>query len=577
MTNARLARPPFSLGCGRLLDALVGLSPVQRAYAALPGGDFVTEALDQLDVRPEVRYSERLPEGPTIVIANHPTGALDGLVLLSVLRQFHPDVRVLGNRWLTRIPEMRDWTIPVDLYATHAAQKAPALRRATRWLTGGGALIVFPAGAVARRVEDGGSAVDEPWHPGVLALARWTRATIVPVHLDSSPSRWLQWAGRVHSAAATAMLARELMRQRGARVPVTIGQPVDATRLEAFPDPSAKLAYLRARVSALRPARPTVAHAAPLAPELLHSLVAREIAALPASACLIESGPYRVYCAGADAIPLALREIGRLREQAFRQVGEGTGALRDLDAFDRHYQHLFVWHRLRAEIVGAYRLGEAHADSGPLYTETLFRWRERPHVALGEALELGRSFVRPEYQRDPAALLLLWRGIGAYVATRPHLRRLFGPVSVSAGYSRQSRDAIARWLLGHVPGAARVGPQHQVPTCAEVDTLLRTGSLSTVADLDQFVRDLEGGQGLPVLLRQYLRLNGQVLAVSRDPHFADAMDVLLVVDLLEMPKSHLERYCGREGARAIHRYWGTPAGRPPSDTRQAEAAASSVC
>jgi putative hemolysin len=575
MTADRAPATPFTLGYGPALDALLGLRALQRHYEALPPGDFPEAALARLDIHAELHHLERLPrQGPALVIVNHPTGAMDGLVLLSALRRVRPDVRVLGNRWLTRIPEMREWTIPLDVFTTHTSRHVAALRQARRWLTDGGVLVVFPAGAVARRCDDGGP-VDGPWNQGVLALARWTDAPIVPVHLGARPSRWLRVAAHVHPWLATAMLPRELLRQRGARVAVRLGHPVDATRLRELPDTVGRLAYLRARVSALGPGQSPRDSHAPVAPEILSSLIAREIAALPGRTRLLVHGPFEVYCTEATAIPMALREIGRLRERTFREVGEGTGWPQDLDRFDERYLHLFLWNRSRSEIAGAYRMALTQPRGGRLYTETLFRWREAPHRHLGAALELGRSFVRAEYQRDPSALLSLWKGIGAFVARHPHVRRLFGPVSVSAEYSQVARYLIAAWLTRESAGGP-VQPRHEVPVYPEIDELMACGAVSTVADLDALVRELEGGRGLPVLLRQYLRLNGRVLGVSCDPSFANAMDALLVVDMLDMPAAHLERYCGRDGAARVRQYWGretASAGRTVAMDRAAHASA----
>jgi putative hemolysin len=551
---------PFSLGFAGVFDRLLGLSELQRRYESLPPGDFVQQALASLDIHADVSHLDRVPrEGGALIVVNHPTGAMDGLLVLAALREARRDVRVLGNRWLSRIPEMREWTIPLDLYTALPSQHLAAIRQARRFVGDGGVLVLFPAGAVARHC-DGHRAVEQPWSPGVLALARWTEAPIVPVHLAACPSPWLRAAQWVHPWLGTAMLPRELLRQRGRRVTVSVGHAVDATRLESLPDAHARLAYLRARVSALASSRQEVTEPAPLAPEVLSSLVAREVAALPADACLLEHGRFQVFCAEAAAIPLTLREIGRLRERTFRDVGEGTGRSVDLDGFDRHYLHLFLWNRTRAEIAGAYRMAPARPQGLRLYTQTLFAWRGSPHAHLGDALELGRSFVRAEYQRDPSALLLLWRGIGAFASRHPNIRHLFGPVSVSAEYSGAARYLIAAWLMRHASAPGPVLSKHTVPAYQDVDDLLAAGAAPTLADVDRLVRELEDGRGLPVLLRQYLRLNGRVLAVSRDPAFADAMDALLVVDMLDMPASHLERYCGRAGAARIRRHWGAEAG-----------------
>jgi putative hemolysin len=553
-TDVRAHAVPFTLGCGRAVDALFGLRTLQRHYESLPSGDFVAGALRTLDIRVEVDGLDRLPrDGAVIITANHPTGALDGLAVLAAVRQIRADVRVLGNQWLTRIPEMRESTIPLDLYAALPTQRLAALRDARRWVAGGGVLVVFPAGAVARRF-DGEMPIDEPWRKGMLALSRWTGVPIVPVHVGAQPSRWLRLAGKLHSWVTTAMLPRELLRQAGARVSVRIGQPVSAPRLEGLAGPAARIAYVRARVGALAQRRREAAESAPIAPEVLTSLIAREVAALPGDCRLLVHGSFEVYCASASAVPLTLREIGRLRERTFRAAGEGTGRTSDVDEFDNRYLHLFLWNRSRCEIVGAYRMAPTRHRGQRLYTETLFSWKRRPQVQLGDALELGRSFVRAEYQRDPSTLLLLWKGIGAFVARHPHLRRLFGPVSVSAEYSGPARYLIARWLATHAHADGAVKGRHAITSYPEIDELLCAGAADTLAGFESIVRELEGGRGLPVLLRQYLRLNGRVLAVSRDPHFADAMDALIVVDMLNMPASHLERYCGREGAANIRRF-----------------------
>src|SRR5205085_5394174 len=117
------------------------------------------------------------------------------------------------------------------------------------------------------------------------------------------------------------------------------------------------------------------------------------------------------------------------------------------DAFDREYLHLFVWNVRRQEVVGAYRLaGTDRPRSRGLYTATLFHYGQEFLDRIGPALELGRSFVRQEYQRGFAPLLLLWKGIGAYVARRPQYKILFGPVSISDQYQAISRELMVGFL-----------------------------------------------------------------------------------------------------------------------------------
>jgi hypothetical protein len=137
------------------------------------------------------------------------------------------------------------------------------------------------------------------------------------------------------------------------------------------------------------------------------------------------------------------------------------------------------------------------------------------------------------------------------VVRHPRYRRLFGPVSISATYHPVSRDLIAAWLECHAWSGAggEVRAHHAVDIGSDARAL--ACALPTVAALDDAVRELEHGRGVPVLLRQYLRLNGKVLALGRDPAFGNVIDALIVVDMLEIPASHLARYCGVEGARLL--------------------------
>ncbi len=163
---------------------------------------------------------------------------------------------------------------------------------------------------------------------------------------------------------------------------------------------------------------------------------------------------FSVLLAKAREIPNVLHEIGRLREVTFRQVGEGTGKPIDLDRFDDHYWHLFVWNRHANEVAGAYRLGpsdEILARFGPkgFYTSQLFQWKRTFLDRISPALELGRSFVRPEYQKTYAPLLLLWKGIGQFLIRNPQYKLLFGPVSISNGYTAASRQLMVKFLSAY--------------------------------------------------------------------------------------------------------------------------------
>jgi len=257
-------------------------------------------------------------------------------------------------------------------------------------------------------------------------------------------------------------------------------------------------------------------------------------------------------------VALPQDEIGRLRELSFRQVGEGTGRSTDIDRFDTYYIHLFVWDRPNAKIVGAYRLGPTDQvlvrfGRKGLYTSTLFHLRRRLLEQMGPALELGRSFVHPDYQKSYAPLMLLWKGIGHYVAARPRYRHLFGCVSISANYTSMSKQLLMSFLRGNefeTDLSRLLKPKN--PPRLNPPRGWKARDFSTIVgdlnDVNQMVSELEqDGKTMPVLLRQYLKLNAKLLGFNVDPDFGDVLDGLMLFDLPHLPKAIGERYLGKQG------------------------------
>jgi putative hemolysin len=273
-----------------------------------------------------------------------------------------------------------------------------------------------------------------------------------------------------------------------------------------------------------------------------------EIAQLRAEDHLLQTGRWRVAVADAQEIPRLLHEIGRLREQTFRAVGEGTGRELDLDRFDALYRHLLVWDEREERLAGAYRLADTErfrpgALPQALYTHTLFAYG-RPFLArLGPALELGRAFVRPEYQRSSRALALLWQGIAALLARSARPRRLFGAVSVSARYTPRSRALIAAALLAHHRHAPTLGLVRARAPLERADVAeCELRGLADVRALDAAVAAHEpDGAGLPVLLRRYLELGGEFAAFHVDADFGGTLDGLMVLDPARADAARLAR------------------------------------
>ena len=554
---------------------MIGLATLAMLSRKIPadGRPFCDRALETLDVSLDLAPGQRTripPDGALVVVANHPTGALDGLLLLSLLRRVRPDVKILGNSWLQWIRELRGDLIPIDVWRGRECvqRNARSLRAAVRWVRHGHALIVFPAGEVAHTRDEEGRLAESAWHPAAARIVRSTGATVVPVFIPGRNSVAFQRAGRIHALLRTALLPRELLRQRGCSPRLRVGRPIPYSRVCQFPDVSQLTAYLRIRTLALDvPARSAVRNASVVVRPLSQPAVAREVTSLPESHVLARSGQSVVYLARAEQIPTALREIGHLREIAFRAAGEGSGTECDLDRFDHHYRHLFVWNRARGEIVGAYRVAltdDILKRSGvhDLYTSTLFEYDRSLIEEIGPALELGRAFVRPEYQKDYSSLLLLWKGIATFVSRAPRYRVLFGPVSISNEYASLSRHILACFLYATAYSGARgpliAGRNEPAFLRTRRDVLPIAGSIvRTLADVSALISEIESdGKGVPVLLRQYLKLNARLLGFNVDPAFGNALDALMLVDLTQVDPSILSRYMGASGTKAFLTYHG---------------------
>jgi putative hemolysin len=159
--------------------------------------------------------------------------------------------------------------------------------------------------------------------------------------------------------------------------------------------------------------------------------------------------------------------------------------------------------------------------------------------------------VRAEYQRNYSALLLLWKGIGQFVIRHPEYRILFGPVSISSRYSDHSHRLLMAFLLQNhldrdlaqlIEAINPVEDVHPAP-------LSSTGVPRSIEEAHRLVaRAQADGDGVPILLRQYLKLNARLLGFNVDPNFGDALDALMMVDLAAVDPAILNRYFGRQGA-----------------------------
>jgi putative hemolysin len=593
LSDHRRIRPIWPV-IGRLLEHALGLDRLNRDYARFgkrlessgsgPANAFRL-ALDILGVTYTVSAADRATistEGPLVVVANHPFGGLEGLILSDILCGVRPDVKILGNYLLEQVAGINNFIIPVDPFQhrTAIAANRQGLKTALRWLKNGGLLVTFPAGEVSRFDPRRRRVQDPPWSAHIGGIIQRTGASVLPVFFPGQNSLVFQFLGMAHPLLRTIMLPRELLNKTNQTIPVHIGKPITRHQLRRFNSDAERVAYLRAATYFLgnrephsHPKRNTAAahpaHATPdrrpvVGPEP-RDLWENEINQLPARQRLVEKGAYAVYIAGAAQIPHLLREIGRLREITFREVNEGTGNPIDIDRFDTYYQHLFLWHVPRQELVGAYRLGltdQILADKGPtgLYTHQLFKFKPEFIEHLRHAIEFGRSFIRSEYQKKFHSLMLLWKGIGEFVSRHPGNNILFGAVSISQDYHKVSRNLMVRFLKENRFDrqlSRFVKPRNPFHSrrIEGISRHLLRSSFQDIGDVSVLISEIEkDGKGIPVLLRQYLNLNGKFLSFNVDKMFSDVVDGLLVVDLKQSDPRLLKRFMGARGFNRFRDY-----------------------
>jgi putative hemolysin len=546
---------------------------------------YVEKILQAMNVRYEVDAQDfcRIPvTGPAIVVANHPFGGIEGVILAAILRAVRSDARIMANYLLARITELKDYFIFVDPFGTErsASSNIKPMKDCLGWLRQGGMLGIFPAGEVAH-IDLHKRAIQDPeWNPNLARLIRRTEAPVIPIYFEGNNGPLFQIAGLMHPRLRTAMLPREFLNKKDSVLKVRVGQPIPFERMERFTNDDEFMNYLRLRTYILAnrhaPRKTTRRRLPPLRLKTAQKPIEefrgvegllRDIEGLPAEQELLASEEYKVYFARAAQIPNVLHEIGRLREITFRQVNEGTGEKLDLDRFDKHYLHLFVWNPARQELVGAYRMGQTDIilrQSGMkgLYTSTLFKYRKRLMDQLNPALELGRSFIRPEYQRNYSALLLLWKGIGAYVARHPRYTNLFGPVSINNEYHSTSRQLLVQFLQHNRsdPGLSQLIKPRKPLKNKKIRLCDRDLLQKVVTDVDEvteLIGEIEKDQkGIPILLKQYLKLGGKLLAFNIDPDFSYVLDGLIWVDLLKTDHKTMHKYMGKEGCSRFMEYHG---------------------
>ncbi|RDE23034.1 GNAT family N-acetyltransferase [Motiliproteus coralliicola] len=523
----------------------------------LRGFDFVDRVLDYFDFRYQVSQSDRsnIPaSGRTLVVANHPLGALDGLALLRLIGEIRQDVKIIANDMLMKFDPLQRLLLPVDNLAGGSPRQQ--LKRIKQSLLRDEAVIIFPAGEVSRMSP--GGIRDGAWSSSYLKLAKKTNSPLLPVHVGGRNSWLFYLSSMLYRPLSSLLLAHEMFRQRRRQIPIRVGQPIPIQELDQLPlGNSEKNKLVKRHLYRLAKGRKpllktekTVAH-----PQDRKALK-QELKQAVHLGATADNKQILLFDYREDSA--VMRELGRLREIAFRQVGEGTGQKRDLDQHDSNYRHLILWDEEELELVGAYRIGETNrwinrSDRDKIYSTELFDYSEEMAPYFARGIELGRSFVQPKYW-GKRSLDYLWYGIGAYLRQHPEIRYMFGPVSLSNSYPSLAKDMLVYFYRLYFADPQQLAMAYS-PHSIEEEHLDLIIPLFSGDNYEQDFKELKQqlkhlGCTVPTLYKQYSEVceEGGVrfLDFGVDADFGYCIDGLVLVDLEKLKPTKRNRYLAEQ-------------------------------
>tara|TARA_R100000005_G_scaffold5644_1_gene2767 strand:+ start:6693 stop:8420 length:1728 start_codon:yes stop_codon:yes gene_type:complete len=517
-----------------------------REHPDLQGMEFVDRVLQYFDFTLKVPARElgRVPaSGRVIIVANHPLGSLDGLALLQQVGRIRQDVKVVANELLTAIKPLDPLLLPVHNMGGGTPRKN--LQRIREHVEAEGALIIFPAGEVSRFGVKG--VKDGAWNPGFVRIADAARAPVLPVYVAGRNSIFFYSLSFLSRPLSTLWLVREMFKQEHNTVSARVGAPIPwGNYRQASSSPPVLADLFRRHVYRLaRNARPIFQGAEAIAEPENRRLLQQEME----TSELLGTTPdgMQIRLCRMDSAPCVMREIGRLRELAFRTLGEGSGLPRDIDRFDREYLQLTLWDPGAREIAGAYRLGCARtliASGGlrALYSHSLFRFGRGMDKYLREGLELGRSFVQAHYQ-SRHSLDYLWLGIGAYLRRYPGYRYLFGPASISPLYGEQAAAMICGYYAAYSTNTG-LAVQPRRPFRPRQPYIPSGDPEQDLQALRQYLSS--HGLQIPTLFKHYANVAEPdgvwMTAFNVDPAFGHCIDAFVMVDLNRLKPKKRQRY-----------------------------------
>lgn len=520
---------------------------------AYRGFDFVEAVLEYFNFGYTVSNKDKanIPSsGRVIIVANHPLGALDALSLIALIKEIRSDVKVIANDVLMQIEPLQSLLIPIDNISGATAKES--IKKVYDALENDEALIVFPSGEVSRAHPTG--IKDTKWKKGFLKFAQKSNSPILPIYIDAKNSPLFYTISMINKKLSMILLASEMFKKRSKVINFKVGEMIayktlqkselgESTLINLLKKHLYKISKGKKGIFATQTA---IAH-----PEERKAIRSE----LKKSTLLGQtSDGKKIYLYEYESGSILMREIGRLREFTFRKVEEGTGGKRDVDLFDKHYKHIVLWDDEELEVVGAYRIGEANFISeyfsvDGFYSQTLFEFTPEFEPYLHNSIELGRSFVQPRYWGS-RALDYLWQGIGAYLYQNPHIRYMYGPVSLSDVYPKIAKNLIVTFyaLYFSTPKELVSARNRFFMSKAEKEEAQAFFKGNDYKEDFTVLKEQLSSMDLsvPTLYKQYTELceEGGILFLdfNIDKEFANCVDSFILVDITKIKEAKKTRY-----------------------------------
>jgi len=548
---------------GPLLDKIIGMDKLQAMYQSsnLPGLDkqeFSQLLLEKLGVKISGTDGilEKIPlKGRCIVVCNHPYGMIEGVIIANLLTAYRSDTKIMANVGLAIFKEIKDYFIFANPLKPKAPINTSAIKQCFAHIKNEGLLVIFPAGKVSSFQSEKQRITDAEWNRLAIKIAHKTETPILPVFISGGNSQLFHKMGGIYYRFRLLMLVREMLKLQKKTITLTTNNLITIKQLKEFNNITKMNDAVRAQCylnddSYLSPwvedSEPTPFK--DIIPAANKDVLKTEISQLPEKQHLTDYKTFSVYYGYQKQVPNCVQEITRLREITFRTLDEGSGETCDTDKYDATYMHLFIFDHENEEIIGAYRVGQTDLllkdnDLSQLYLSQMFDFKPGFLNQQQPCLEMGRSFIIESHQNSFHGLLLLFRGIGAFVAQNPRYRTMYGTVSLSKLYDPRSIALINDMMVTDRTNVNAKTP-FQGLLHPEIKDLMNDEAL-TLKQLSALVMGIEkDGKDIPVLLKQYYKLGAIFHCTGIDINFNHTPGLLLSVNFPKAPDKLLKLFMG---------------------------------